>query len=270
MTITVGAGTTFSYMLPRGRGERTGVRAPRSASRTRDDWWHLGVRAVGRRLRCAWGRCATTRSSPSNRREWRRRRAAGRRSRTSPAATALPGRVVGDDRRAAHQATLRCRPTPVHEVVHRRRRRRPLSRVGAVGDGAQETVLFEGAEADVDAQGRGLTAVDAPRVSRRCAPRPDLRRTRSHPGVCTCVAGRCCVRGARCRHHSRCGRRRAGAHAARSAHADGGWMLREAGGPPADDGYGVPLPNASVMRRVKGAFDPEGKLNPGRLPLGAG
>jgi FAD/FMN-containing dehydrogenase len=58
-------------------------------------------------------------------------------------------------------------------------------------------------------------------------------------------------------------------HARSIAHTHGGWMLREAGGAPDDDGYGCELPNASLMRRVKDAFDPQWKLNPGRLPLGA-
>lgn len=62
------------------------------------------------------------------------------------------------------------------------------------------------------------------------------------------------------------------------AHAAGGWMLRERGGvPSADslhaqdviDGFGVPLPNAAVMARIKAAFDPLGKCNPGRLPIEA-
>ncbi len=46
----------------------------------------------------------------------------------------------------------------------------------------------------------------------------------------------------------------------------GGWLLREAGAPSLD-GFGVPLPTLDVMTRVKAAFDPTGKLNPGRLPI---
>jgi glycolate oxidase FAD binding subunit len=56
----------------------------------------------------------------------------------------------------------------------------------------------------------------------------------------------------------------AGARAA--AHDAGGWLLREAGAPGLD-GFGVPLPNLGIMRRLKAAFDPDGKLAPGRLPL---
>ncbi len=50
------------------------------------------------------------------------------------------------------------------------------------------------------------------------------------------------------------------------AHDLGGWLLREAGAPDLD-GFGVDIPNAALMRRVKDAFDPAGKLAPGRLPL---
>jgi FAD/FMN-containing dehydrogenase len=46
----------------------------------------------------------------------------------------------------------------------------------------------------------------------------------------------------------------------------GGWLIREAGGD-ADDGFGTALPDAALHRRLKLAFDPEGRLNPGRLPL---
>jgi len=50
------------------------------------------------------------------------------------------------------------------------------------------------------------------------------------------------------------------------AHGCGGWLLREAGAPGLD-GFGVAVPNQAVLTRVKTAFDPTGKLAPGRLPV---
>ncbi|MGZ4797936.1 MAG: FAD-binding oxidoreductase [Acidimicrobiia bacterium] len=49
------------------------------------------------------------------------------------------------------------------------------------------------------------------------------------------------------------------------AHAHGGWMLREAGAPDLHP-FGVGLPAAALQQRVRAAFDPEGKLAPGRIP----
>lgn len=56
------------------------------------------------------------------------------------------------------------------------------------------------------------------------------------------------------------------AHARVIATEAGGWLLREAGAPSLD-GFGVDLPNAALMTRIKQAFDPQSKLAPGRLPL---
>ena len=49
------------------------------------------------------------------------------------------------------------------------------------------------------------------------------------------------------------------------AAAHGGWLLRETGAP-GIDGYGAPLPNLAIVKRIRAAFDPTGKLSPGRLP----
>jgi len=52
-----------------------------------------------------------------------------------------------------------------------------------------------------------------------------------------------------------------------AAERRGGSLLREAGSDV--DGFGAPLVNLDVMRRVKAGLDPAGKLSPGRLPLDA-
>jgi hypothetical protein len=44
-----------------------------------------------------------------------------------------------------------------------------------------------------------------------------------------------------------------------------GWLLREAGAPGVH-GYGDSLPNFAILERIRVAFDPTGKLSPGRLP----
>jgi FAD/FMN-containing dehydrogenase len=59
----------------------------------------------------------------------------------------------------------------------------------------------------------------------------------------------------------------AGLAAAReAATALGGWLLRECGAAGLDP-FGRALPNLAVMRRLKYALDPDGKLNRGRLPF---
>jgi FAD/FMN-containing dehydrogenase len=50
-----------------------------------------------------------------------------------------------------------------------------------------------------------------------------------------------------------------------AAEAAEGWLLREQGD--GIDGFGAAVPNRAVMTRIKAAFDPTGKLSPGRLPL---
>ena len=170
------------------------------------------------------------------------------------------------------QATLRCRPraaaarwftSPDPIVAYR-----PAAHLWNGGPGA---VLFEGVAADIEVQGRGLTPLDGP------PPLPDgphRGRISVEPGrVRACgraLEGRvrwCAELGVGTLHVA-ADDAQALVHARSVAHAHGGWLLRELGGPPDDDGYGCDLPNASLMRRVKDAFDPYGKLNPGRLPLG--
>ncbi len=170
-----------------------------------------------------------------------------------------------------HQATLRCRPRPKFAqwfaCADATGAYRPSSRLW-MGD--EELVLLEGIETDVREQSTGWRALDAP---------PAL------PGGAH--RGRISVAPARVRDVARalpaavrwCAEIGVGTihvasdtaddlyRAREVAHAHGGWMLREAGGAAADDGFGRPLPNVGVMRRIKDAFDPEGVCNPGRLPL---
>ena len=172
-----------------------------------------------------------------------------------------------------HQATLRCRPRPVDARWYRASDASATYRPSArLWDGEHEAVLLEGVTADVDAQGRGFGPLGAPpelpdglhrgRVS--VAP------TRVRDCARALATGvRWCAELGVGTIHVATDDVEAFVHARMVAHAHGGWMLREAGGPAADDGYGCALPNADVMRRVKDAFDPGGRLNPGRLPLGA-
>jgi FAD/FMN-containing dehydrogenase len=49
-----------------------------------------------------------------------------------------------------------------------------------------------------------------------------------------------------------------------AAEAEGGWMLREAGGP--SDAFGTAVPDAGLHRGIKDALDPGNKLGRGRIP----
>ncbi len=170
------------------------------------------------------------------------------------------------------QATLRCRPRPRvarwFSVEDARAFHRPSARLW---DGAHEHVLLEGAEADVEAQVRDCTPLAAP---------PELP-DGAHRGRVSVAPARIREVGQALPGDVRwCAELQVGTvHVAADsadaldgaravAHAHGGWMFREAGGAPGDDGYGRALPNLALMRRIKHAFDPDGRCNPGRLPLG--
>ncbi len=55
------------------------------------------------------------------------------------------------------------------------------------------------------------------------------------------------------------------AAARRVAETHGGWLLREEGAPDLDP-FGAAFPAAALQARVRTAFDPTGKLAPGRVP----
>jgi glycolate oxidase FAD binding subunit len=50
-----------------------------------------------------------------------------------------------------------------------------------------------------------------------------------------------------------------------AATGHGGWLLREAGAPGLDP-FGIAPANLALTRRVKAAFDPDDRCNPGRIP----
>jgi FAD/FMN-containing dehydrogenase len=169
------------------------------------------------------------------------------------------------------QATLRCRPRLPYARWYRASDAARVYRPSAwLWFGDDEYVLIEGVRADVDAQGaplevlerqpvfpdgphRGRISVEPQRVRECARALDDELRWCAELGIGTVhVAGDdpdCLVR------------------ARRVAEAHGGWLLREAGGEPDEDGFGRDLPNAALMGRIKAAFDPAGRLNPGRLPL---
>ena len=172
------------------------------------------------------------------------------------------------------QVTLRCRPrarvgrwcTASEPPEH-------LFRPAALlWDGSVVHVRCEGAAADVDAQTATLTPADAPRLPDgphrgRISVAPgrvrelaaDLRDIRPDPVRWCAELGVGTV-------HVAADTADALRRARDVAHAHGGWMLREAGGDGLD-GFGRELPNRALMSRIKVAFDPTGKLSPGRLPL---
>jgi glycolate oxidase FAD binding subunit len=181
------------------------------------------------------------------------------------------------------QATLRCRPAPPHGQwfatdADPAAVRAELFRPSALlWDGERTRVLLEGDPDDVEhervqgglaAEARGADLVPAfpggphrGRISVRPGLVPsvasELRRVEGLRWLAEVGVGTVHVAGDEV----------AQLAAARSAAvAAGGWMLREAGAPELD-GYGTGLPNASLMARVKSAFDPTGKLAPGRLPF---
>ena len=176
------------------------------------------------------------------------------------------------------QVTLRCWPSPRAARWGASRAepgtvRAALFRPSAVVfDGRQTTALVEGEPVDVDAELRtaALVPAESPelpvgahrgRISVPAGALPDLTRELGRLPGCRWLA------------EIGVGTVHVGTDdvdvfvAARTAaRAAGGWMLREAGGPPDDDGFGIDLPNLDLHRRLRAAFDPDGRCNPGRLP----
>jgi glycolate oxidase FAD binding subunit len=176
------------------------------------------------------------------------------------------------------QVTLRCQPRPRHATwattpedpfAVRRRLFRPSC---IAWDGATTRVLVEGDPDDVAAElgAGGLTADDqAPawpdgshrgrisvRPGRLSALADDVRGVDGLRWVAEIGVGTV---------HVVADGAGSIASARAVAEAHGGWLLRERGD--GIDGFGGGLPNRAVMARIKAAFDPDGKLAPGRLPV---
>jgi glycolate oxidase FAD binding subunit len=176
------------------------------------------------------------------------------------------------------RAILRCQPRPAHTawctttVDPEAVRRACLRPSSILWDGASTSVLLEGHADDVDVQvrGAGLVVTDGPPAWPHGP----------HRGRCSIAPGRLRELGAalaeldgvRWTAEWGIGTVHVAAEsegslaAARAATVEaGGWLLREAGAP-GIDGFGIALPNAELATRVKAAFDPDGKLAPGRMP----
>ena len=166
------------------------------------------------------------------------------------------------------QATLRCRPRPKvaqwfvvdggdDDVA------RPSARLW---DGSIEHVLLEGRAADVDAQTNFEPAVAPSFPSGRHRGRISVAPEQVDALANALDGSRWCAERGVGTVHVACDDLETFARARRAAHEHDGWMLRVAGGASDEDGFGTELPGADLQRRIKDAFDPDAKLNPGRIP----
>jgi glycolate oxidase FAD binding subunit len=175
------------------------------------------------------------------------------------------------------RVVLRCRPRPAHsqwgrvDAAPNDVRARLFRPSALLWNGTTTTVLLEGDPDDVDAQARagGLEAADAPALPDG----PHRGRISVAPTAIEAIGAELSACGARWLAEGAVGT----VHVAADEHSvlararevatrASGWMLREAGAPGLD-GFGVALPNGALTARVRAAFDPDGKLAPGRLPI---
>jgi glycolate dehydrogenase FAD-binding subunit len=179
------------------------------------------------------------------------------------------------------QATLRCQPRPERAAwfttgadpfTVRRATYRPSC---VAWDGHRTSVLFEGIAADVAAERAAIGAATEPGPAPAWPTGVHRGRISVRPSALAALAPDLDAAGVRWvaevgvgTVHVAADHEAALAAARAAATGCGGWLLREAGAP-ALDGFGRALPNARLMERVRTAFDPAGKLSPGRLPLGA-
>jgi len=178
------------------------------------------------------------------------------------------------------QMTLRCQPRPetaawfttgADPFAIRRNTYRPSC---IAWDGRRTSVLLEGIAADVAAERAAIGEPSAPGPPPAWPVGPHRGRVSVRPSALPILAPDLDAAGVRWvaevgvgTVHVAADHEPALAAARAAATACGGWLLREAGAPSLD-GFGRALPTAKLMERVRAAFDPSGKLSPGRLPLG--
>jgi FAD/FMN-containing dehydrogenase len=176
------------------------------------------------------------------------------------------------------QTTLRCQPradtaawfaTGADPFTVRRNTYRPSC---IAWDGARTLVLLEGIAADVAAERAAIGAPTTPVEAPAWPAGPHRGRISVRPSALATLAPALDAAGARWLAEVGVGTVHVAADdeatlaAARAAATQcGGWLLREAGAPGLD-GFGRAMPNARLMERVRAAFDPRGKLSPGRFP----
>jgi len=169
------------------------------------------------------------------------------------------------------QLTLRCRPRAAHAGWFRSEQPPDLFRAAAtLWDGHHVWILLEGDEADIEAQSSGLEPSEPPALPTG----PHRGRISVAPGELGALAraldaipgARWCAEVGVGTVHVAGDDASVLARSRAAAHEHDGWLFREAGGD-GIDGFGRALPNAELARRIKDAFDPTGKLAPGRLPL---
>jgi glycolate oxidase FAD binding subunit len=176
------------------------------------------------------------------------------------------------------QVTLRCQPRPAAAQwwctgADPFALRRALFRPSCIAwDGTTTYVLLEGVEPDLAAERAAIDGAEAsPGPARpkgahrgRISVRPSALRALADPLDAADVRWRAEIGVGTV--HVAADTEHALAAARDAAHAAGGWLLREAGAPGLD-GFGVMVPNAPLLARIRAAFDPTGKWSPGRLPL---
>lgn len=177
------------------------------------------------------------------------------------------------------RVVLRCQPRPMHAQWGHTSDdpatvlARSFRASAVLWDGARTSVLSEGHPDDVVSQiaKLGLEAQEGPppvpvgahRGRASVAPADVIAVGRSLDAI---VGARWIAEAGVGTLHVACDEESTLADARQAVTQHGGWLLREEGAPGLD-GFGVELPNAALMARVKTAFDPTNKLAAGRLPL---